>query len=813
MRISLNWLRNYIDISETPEEISNILTSLGLEVESLEIEEEIKGGLKGVIVAEVVECWKHPGADRLHLTKVNTGVGELLQVVCGAPNVAAGQKVFLATEGTTLYPFSGESFTIKKGKIRGEASDGMLCAEDELGISANHDGLLILNPDAVPGTQASEYLNLSSDIIFEIGLTPNRADATSHLGVAKDLLAWYRVHKDPNKKLIELDVADLIHSTSKMKIEVEVTNTALCPRYSGICISGIKVQESPVWLKKAIRSMGLNPINNVVDVTNFIMYEMGQPLHAFDYDHIKGHLIKVKTLESGKTFKTLDGVDRKLMASDLMICDGSDQPLCLAGVFGGIGSGVSDATTKIFIESAHFNASAVRKSSMSHVLRTQSAKCFEKGSDPNITIFALKRAVYLLKQIGDAIIDFPLIDLYPNPINPSEINLNIENAIQLSGLSINTEEIKQVLFALDMELQDLQNGNLMVSVPTNKPDVKRAADLVEEISRVYGFDKIPIPGKIQISFQQHIASNYLLRKQIAAWLTSNSLHEIMSLSFVKSDICLQSDAWKAKDLVYIHNTSNVHLDAMKPSICIGGLEAIQFNSNRQQSDLGIYEMGREYIVSNGQILEKEKLGIWLTGFQTQAHWSNPKPATQDFFKLKSIVDGIVSVLNINQFSLTEIKSDVIFEFGVQYLLNNNIVIKAGKLSKKLSSLFDLKKEVWFAEFDLELIFSAIPTERMPFKEFSKFPQVKRDLALVIDKKVEFQVLKEIAVRQTGDLLKELQLFDVYENADQIGANKKSYALSFTFENLDRQMSSEEMEQLMNGLIKVYEKEVGAFIRK
>ncbi|MGB3085497.1 MAG: phenylalanine--tRNA ligase subunit beta [Saprospiraceae bacterium] len=813
MRISLNWLRNYIDISENPEEISNILTSLGLEVESLEIEEEIKGGLKGVIVAEVVECWKHPGADRLHLTKVNTGAGELLQVVCGAPNVAAGQKVFLATEGTTLYPFSGESFTIKKGKIRGEASDGMLCAEDELGISANHDGLLILNPDAVPGTQASEYLNLSSDIIFEIGLTPNRADATSHLGVAKDLLAWYRVHKDPNKKLIELDVADLINSTSKMKIEVEVEDTNLCPRYSGICISGIKVQESPVWLKKAIRSMGLNPINNVVDVTNFIMYEMGQPLHAFDYDHIKGHLIKVKTLESGKTFKTLDGVDRKLMGSDLMICDGSDQPLCLAGVFGGIGSGVSDATTKIFIESAHFNASAVRKSSMSHVLRTQSAKCFEKGSDPNITIFALKRTVYLLKQIGDANIDFPLIDLYPNPINPSEINLNIENAIQLSGLSINTEEIKQVLFALDMELQDLQNGNLMVSVPTNKPDVKRAADLVEEISRVYGFDKIPIPGKIQISFQQHIASNYLLRKQIAAWLTSNSLHEIMSLSFVKSDICLQSDAWKAKDLVYIHNTSNVHLDAMKPSICIGGLEAIQFNSNRQQSDLGIYEMGREYIVSNGKILEKEKLGIWLTGFQAQAHWSNPKPATQDFFKLKSIVDGIVSVLNINQFSLTEIKSDVIFEFGVQYLLNNNIVIKAGKLSKKLSSLFDLKKEVWFAEFDLELIFSAIPTERMPFKEFSKFPQVKRDLALVIDKKVEFQVLKEIAVRQTGDLLKELQLFDVYENADQIGANKKSYALSFTFESLDRQMSSEEMEQLMNGLIKVYEKEVGAFIRK
>jgi phenylalanyl-tRNA synthetase beta chain len=815
MRISFNWLKEYLEITEPAERLSQVLTSLGLEVESMETHEDIKGGLKGVVVAEVVECWKHPNADRLNLTKVNTGEGELLQVVCGAPNVAVGQKVFLAKEGATLYPFAGNPITIKKGKIRGETSEGMICAEDELGLSANHEGILILPTDAEVGKPAADVLNISSDIIFEIGLTPNRADAMSHLGVAKDLLAWSRVHKNRSKSLKQLELADIKNASGNLKINVEVSDPDLCPRYSGICLSGITVSESPDWLKKRIRSMGLNPINNIVDVTNFIMYEMGQPLHAFDYDQIQKQSIHVKTLKEGTSFKSLDEADRKLFASDLMICDGNDNPLCIAGVFGGIGSGVTEKTTKIFIESAHFNAGSVRKSSMSHNLRTQSARCFEKGTDPNATLLALQRAVYLIQQTCAAKIDSILIDVYPKEIKPSQVDLNLDYVRQLSGLPIDKEKIKEVLFALDMEVTDLQNDNFEVFVPTNKPDVKRPADVVEEICRVYGFDQIIVPEKIQISFPKHIPSTYFIRKEISEWLTSNGLNEIMAISLVKSGICIQSGIWNEKDLVFIHNTSNVHLDAMRPSICLGGLEAIQFNANRQQTDLAFYEMGKEYQRQADRIVEKNKLGIWLYGLQTSPHWLNPKPTMQDFTNLKSYIEGILKMLKIENQIVSDLQDDSLFNSGIQYSFfkNNNVGIKAGKLSSTLSSLYDLKKEVWFAEFDLDILMQAIPVKAKPFKEFSKFPQIKRDLALVIDQQIKFETLKSIAVKQTGDLLRDIQLFDIYENADQLGVGKKSYALSFTFENVERQLSSEEMESLMNGLIKIYEKEVGAIVRK
>jgi phenylalanyl-tRNA synthetase beta chain len=814
MRISFNWLKQYLEITESTDELAIILTALGLEVESIENLEDIKGGLKGVIVAEVVECWKHPNADRLSLTKINTGKVDLLQVVCGAPNVTVGQKVLLAQEGTTMYPFSGEPFTIKRGKIRGESSEGMICAEDELGLSANHDGIMVLHNDAVVGTPAAEFLKISSDTIFEIGLTPNRADAMSHLGVAKDLLAWYRVHKDKTKKLIAIDHADLKHAGGAMQINVSVEDTNLCPRYSGICMSGVSVQESPDWLKKSIHAMGLNPINNIVDVTNFIMYEMGQPLHAFDYDQIQQQTIRVKTHKEGQVFKSLDEVDRKLYATDLMICDGNDNPMCIAGVFGGIGSGVSETTTRIFIESAHFNPGSVRKSSMSHNLRTQSARCFEKGTDPNATIFALQRAVHLIQKTCSAKIDSPVIDIYPNPIPNAKVNLNIHDAVQLSGLNLDKEKMKEVLFALDMDMKDLQNGNLEVYVPTNKPDVTREADIVEEISRVYGFDKIEIPEKIQISFPKHVPTSYFLRKQISEWLTANNLNEIISLSLIKSGICLQSGIWKEEALIYIHNTSNIHLDAMRPSICLGGLEAIQFNANRQQTDLAFYEMGKEYLRNGEKIMEKTKLGIWLYGLQSSAHWQNTKPAAQDFFQLKSFVEGILQILNISLPEASELKSNTLYDFGVEYHFPGNpSAIKAGKLTTKLTAAYDLKKEVWFAEIDLDSLMNCIPAKVTAFKEFSKFPQIKRDLALVLDKNIYFETLKSIALKQTGDLLKDIQLFDIYENPEHLGSGKKSYALSFTFENLDRQMSSEEMEKLMNGLIKVYESEVGAIVRK
>lgn len=813
MRISLNWLRQYIDISESVDELASMLTSLGLEVESVETVEALKGGLKDIVVAEILECWKHPNADRLHLTKVNPGNGIPLQVVCGAPNVAAGQKVFLAQIGATMYPKNGDSFVIKAGKIRGEVSEGMLCAEDELGLSDNHEGLLVLDDEAVPGTPAATYLKLKTDVYFEIGLTPNRADAMSHLGVAKDLLAWYRVHKDPSKQLLDIELASITNPVTQLDMQVQVLNPALCPRYSGICISGIEVKESPEWLKSAIRSMDLNPINNVVDVTNYILYELGQPLHAFDYDRIKEHRILVDTLEADTKFVTLDGVERSLRSDDLMICDSSKQGLCMAGVFGGMNSGISNSTKTIFLESAHFNASAVRKSSMSHNLRTQSARCFEKGSDPNLTIFALQRAIYLLQKTCDAQISSALIDLYPVPITPAKIKLNVNQVIQLSGMELDLEKLKQVLFALEMEIEDLQNGFLHVFVPTNKPDVLRMPDVVEEVCRVYGFEHIPIPEKMQVSFPKSKGSLYPIRKEIASFLSANNLQEIMSLSLMRSGICIQSGLYREEDLVIIHNTSNIHLNAMKPSICFGGLEAIQYNSNRQQTDLAFYEMAKSYIRDGDQILEKSKLGIWLCGLKQVANWSDPKPAAQNFYQIKAIVESILKQLQLSIPAFTSFENKNVFEWGLEFKSDTREIIQFGKLQSKVLGIFDLKKEVWFAEIDLDGLASMILNKPTVFADFSKFLPIKRDLALIIDQAVTYNELKDFAIRHSKNLLKSVQLFDIYENAEHIGAGKKSYALSFTFENHDRQMSSEEMETFMNELIQIYKKEVNAIVRQ
>ncbi len=813
MRISFNWLKQYIQLSETAEELASILTSLGLEVEGIEKIEDVKGGLQGVVIAEIVECWKHPNADRLHLTKVNAGQGDLLQVVCGAPNVAKGQKVFLAKVGTTLYPQGGSPLSIKKGTIRGESSEGMICAEDELGLGNSHDGILILPESCTVGMAAAEYLQLDSDIVFEIGLTPNRADAMSHLGVAKDLVAWYRVHKDRNKNLRALELAELSNKQNTLKMTVSVADAQLCPRYSGICLSGIKVQESPDWLKKRLNAMDIHPINNIVDITNYIMYELGQPLHAFDYDTIAKQEIRVKTLKADTTFKTLDAIERKLRSADLMICDGYDQPLCIAGVFGGMDSGITENTNRIFLESAHFNASAVRRSSMAHNLRTQSAKCFEKGTDPNQTVFALQRTVNLIQQCCNATVESQLIDLYPSPLDPYKIDFHIPSAVALSGLELNREQVKEVLFALEMQVIDLQNDSLEVFVPTNKPDVNRQVDVVEEISRVYGFDKIRIPEKIQISFPEQNTSMYDTRNRISNFLTANGLHEIMALSLVKSGICTQSGIWQENDLVFIQNTSNIHLNAMRPSICLGGLEAIQFNANRQQTDLSFYEMGKEYYRKGDQIIEKNKLGIWLYGMQSPAHWLQSKPQPQDFFQLKSYLEGITGLLKVN-LKASMLEPHALFDFGLQYEnAKKQVVMRAGKLNSKLNSLYDIKKELWFAEIELDLLMSSMKLKPDAFAEFSKFPQIKRDLALVIDDKVQFDTLKSLAYKKSSDLLRDVQLFDIYQNAEHLGPGKKSYALSFTFENIERQMTSEEMEELMNGLISLYEKEVGAVVRK
>lgn len=812
MRISFHWLKKYLSIDKTPEELAEILTSLGLEVEAIELEEDIKGSLKSVVVAEVVDCVKHPNADRLSLTKVNSGAADLLQVVCGAPNVSTGQKVLLACEGAVLYPLNGESFVIKKGKIRGEVSEGMICAEDELGLSNHHEGIMVLPPDTPVGMPAAEYLNLGSDTVFEIGLTPNRADATSHIGVALDVLAWIKVHENKAAQLSWPELEEINNTSGNLKVDLMIEDPELCPRYSGICLSGIKIDASPDWLKKRIRSMGLNPVNNVVDVSNFVMYEMGQPLHAFDYDRISDSGIRVKRLSEKTSFKGLDGVVYKLSSNDLMICDGQDNPLCIAGVFGGLDSGVTEQTSRIFLESAHFNSSSVRMSSMKHNLRTQSARCFEKGSDPAATVRALQRAAYLLKEICSAKVDSELYDVYPKIIRKREIEFSVEKAIQLSGLDINAEQLKEVLFALDMEVQDKRDGYFRVFVPTNKPDVLRMADVVEEVSRVYGFDKIKTPDTLRISFPGQSQKQYAMRQRLALWLADQGLCEIMNLSLQKSSLCLKSGLWKEEDLVFIHNTSNIQFDVMRPGLCFSGLESIAFNVNRQQHHLAFFEMGKNYIRSGDQIEEGNKLGIWLYGKQSEEHWCEKASGDQDFFSLKSVVDSVFATQDCDSLSMEKIEEDALFSFGAQWKIGKEKLCKAGLVKNSILNLFDLKKEVWYAEFDLSLLEKHTRKQNKLYHEVSKFPQIKRDLALVLHGKEEFSKIEKIARQKAGKWMKEFQLFDIYENAEQLGAGMKSYAVSFTFEDAERQLTGDEIEKLMRQLVSAYEKELGARLR-
>ncbi|MDQ3142225.1 MAG: phenylalanine--tRNA ligase subunit beta [Bacteroidota bacterium] len=814
MRISFNWLKDFIEIQDSHEQVADILTSLGLEVEAVEILEEIPGGLKGVIIGEIIECIKHPNADRLSLTKVDIGSGELLQIVCGAPNVAVGQKVLVATENTTLYPSGKEPFIIKKGKIRGEVSEGMICAEDELGLGTGHDGIIILREDAPIGISAGDYLKLSSDVIFEIGLTPNRSDAMHHLGVAKDLLAWYRVHRDPSLNLTTHFPTISTNKKNSLPISVQINDEKRSPRYSFSLIENIQVKPSQEWMQKRLKAMGQKPVNNVVDITNYIMYEMGQPMHAFDYDEIKGQTIIVQCLKSGTDFTTLDLIERKLKDTDLMICDANSNPLCIAGVLGGTHSGVSDKTKHVLLESAHFQASSIRKTSTAHLIRSQAAKCYEKGTDATITQSAILRFQQLLNEsLESDQYNYPIQDIYPTPIEPSQILLSLEEVIRLSGIQFSIDTLKQVLFALDMELTDLQNGQLLVQPGLNKPDVTRAADIIEEIIRVYGFDHIPLPDQIKISFPKNVSSSFEYRKKIGDWLIANGLNEIMSLSLCNSTLLTPLEIWSKEDLIYIHNTSNEQLDIMKPSLLFGGLEAIQFNQNRQHSDLSLFEFGKSYVKNQHQLIEKQKLGIWLTGSKKQIHWNSPKEIPQDFYELKAWVEGILLFSKIDNITFSAIENNSIFSFGGQWSKNEHIIVQAGLVHEKIKTLYDIKKPVWYADFDLETLRYLLPIKSKGFTEFSKFPAVKRDLALVIPKDIRFKQLEELAFKNGGSILKDVSLFDIYENAEQMGPDRKSYALKFILEHPERSMTSEEIDDLMNRLILAFESQLGATVRR
>jgi phenylalanyl-tRNA synthetase beta chain len=814
MNISLNWLKDYIDINLDPKTVGEILTDIGLEVEGEKEVESVKGGLEGIVIGHVKECGKHPNADKLSTIKIDIGGEEDLAIVCGAPNVAAGQKVLVATIGTTLYSPEGEAWKIKKGKIRGEVSEGMICAEDELGLGKSHDGIMVLPEDTKVGTLAKDYFQLETDYVYDIGLTPNRSDATNHIGSARDLAAAMKVNHDYNGTLRMPEVDDFKIDSTDMSVEVVVENQEACPRFSGVAIKNIEIKESPEWLKNRIEAIGVKSINNIVDITNFVLHELGQPLHAYDYNAIKGQKIIVKTLPKDTIFKSLDEKDIKLRSEDLMICDGEGKGMCIGGVFGGIDSGVTDNTTSIFLEAAHFNAGWIRRSSMSHNLRTDAAKVFEKGSDPNITVFALKRAAMLIKELANGEIASELIDIYPNPIESVQIKSTYANINRMVGVDITPERVAFILEAMDMEIVEKNDLGLTVAIPTNKADVTREADLIEEILRIYGFNNVPISGHINTAVvTSQFPDPNAVRNKVADYLAANGFNEMMAVSLSESRYYkeIMTD-FPEENLVYINNTSNVHLDIMRPHMVFSGLEAILRNQNRQNADLRLFEYGKSYIKSDDSYKEIEQLTLFMTGKRNEESWHNDGKAMTSYFTLKSYVTNILDRLGITSYQTTAIKDNV-FSFGLNFHRGPQSIVSFGKLAAPLVKSMNIKGEVFYAEFNWAPIYKACRKHTIVVKSLNKFPSVRRDLALVVEKSVNFSDIATVAVKTGKKLLSDINLFDVYESEKQLGAGKKSYAVSFVFEDPAKTLKDKEVEKIMGQLIRNYESQLGATIRK
>lgn len=764
MKIALNWLKNYINITQSPEELSETLTNTGLEVEGMEEIETVPGGLKGLVIGEVKTCEKHPNADKLKITTVDIGEHEPVQIVCGAPNVAAGQKVVVATVNSTLYPNPDEPFKIKKSKIRGEVSMGMICAEDEIGMGASHDGIMVLDTDKPNGTPAAEYFNIESDIVYEIGLTPNRADAMGHIGAARDIKAVTgEAVKFPSILDFKVDNQDL-------PITVEVENKEACPRYSGLSISGIKVAPSPDWLQNTLKSIGLQPINNVVDVTNYVMHELGQPLHAFNADKISGNTIKVKNLAEGSKFITLDEKERKLSAKDLMICDGDSNPLCIAGVFGGIDSGVKDDTTKVFLESAYFSADSVRKTSQHHQLKTDASFRYERGTDPNITVYALKRAALLIQEVAGGQISSEIQDEYPVAIPNREVMMKYKNIDRLIGKKLEQDEIHTILNRLDIETTDKIETGFKAIVPPYRVDVTREADVIEEIIRIYGFNNIALPETLSSSYMASFpeVDPVKMRKEAGLLLTANGFQEIMTNSLTKPGFSEQLDGFNSKENVEILNKLSEDLGVMRQDLMFTALDVLAYNINRRQTDLKFYEFGKVYKKINSKYKEEMRLGIYLTGKNEAENWIRKNESVK-FHDLYSAVLKIFDKFNAESIENEEFHNDC-FDYGLKLKIKQNVVAELGKLSKKALKLSGLKQDVFYANVNWEALLKMVNVN-IQFEPVSKFPEVKRDLSLVIDDNVSYDEIKKISLKQAQYLISNIDVFDVYQG-DKIEKGKK-----------------------------------------
>lgn len=815
MKISYKWLIEYLPIDEftakitgKPEKIAEILTSVGLEVENSEKYEQVKNSLEGLIIGEVLTCEKHPDADKLKITTVSNGDGETLQIVCGASNVAAGQKVIVAPVGTKLFPVSGESFIIKKVKIRGVESNGMLCAEDEIGLGNSHEGIIVLPKNANAGMAAADYYNLYSDWIFEIGLTPNRMDAMSHLGVAKDVCAYISHHYKRTTKVIAPFKNNFKVDDRTKPVEIEIKNPADCERYAGVSISGITVANSPEWLQNKLRSIGLRPVNNIVDITNFILHETGQPLHAFDLDKIKGNKIIVETLSEGTPFITLDEKERKLSANDIMICNGDNKPMCIAGVFGGLDSGVSSQTKNIFLESAVFNPASIRKSMLLHNLRTEAAVRFEKGINISLTVEVLKRAATLIKEIAGGKISSEIKDVYPVQRQKKEITLSNHYLKKISGKNYHPDTVKNILKSLNFTILREGIDNINVAVPFSNPDITIPADIIEEIMRIDGLDNIEIPASINMSPAIDPGlKNALQKEKVINWLTGNAFHEIFTNSITNrkyfSDETLDTT-------VKIINSLSEGLNVMRPSMLPTGLECIAYNLNRKNNDLLFFEFGKTYSVVENKYFENQNLSLYFTGNRSEVNWNAPAKKTDIYF-VKGICEAIFSLMGLKNFHIDKAAADSFDECLIAAVDRLPIAI-AGKVIKKDLELFSIKQPVFFLDIDWEKLISFTTNEEISFEPIAKFPQAQRDLSILMDKKITYGEIENVVKSLQIKKLENIQLFDVFEN-EKLGENKKSLAINFTFIDKEKTLTDDEIETMMNKIISSLENKLNAVIRR
>ncbi|OFX83279.1 MAG: phenylalanine--tRNA ligase subunit beta [Bacteroidetes bacterium GWF2_33_16] len=815
MKISYNWLKSYIDAELQPDEIAKILINTGLEVENVEKFETVKGGLEGLVIGKVTSCKKHPNADKLTCTTVDIGNGLELPIVCGASNVAEGQKVVIATEGTKLY-FGDKEITISKTKMRGEVSEGMICAEDEIGLGTSHAGIMVLDEKAVIGTPAKEYFNIESDTVFEIGITPNRIDGASHIGTARDVVAFLSQTQKIN--LLKPSVDQFKIDNNKLKIDIEIENLEACPRYTGITISGITIEPSPQWLQNRLKAIGLKPINNLVDISNFVLHETGQPLHFFDADKIEGKKVIIKTLKDGTSFLTLDEQERKLSADDLMICN-SNKGMCIAGVFGGIESGVTENTKNVFIESAHFNSVFIRKTAKRHGLHTDASFRFERGSDPNITVYALKRAALLIKEIAGGEISSEIIDVYPNKIKECMVELTFKNLKRLIGKEIENGLVKQILTSLDIKIISEDNEKLVLEVPTYRVDVTREVDAIEEILRIYGYNNVEISEHVNssLSYIQH-PDKEKVQNIISDLLSNNGFTEIMCNSLTKADYYNESESYKSANLVNIVNALSQDLNVMRQTLLFGGLETIEYNKNRRNKDLKLYEFGNVYRLKDSKnenplknYNEEFHLSLFISGNKTDENWIIKEEPTS-FYLLKSFVENILERLgfDLNRSTINSINSDV-FSEGLSYNYNEKTIVEFGILNKKLTKKFDLDFPVYFADFSWDHVLKVMAKHTIRFAELPKYPEVRRDLALLLNKEVQFGKIKELAFNSERKLLKKVSLFDVYEG-EKIGSDKKSYAISFILQDETKTLTDKQIDKIMENFVRVFEKELEAKIR-